>query len=447
MALAAPEHVEDCESRGPRRLGAAHAPDPSAPTRRQRSVWESAARIALVYLAVALAWVLFSDRLVGALVSDRSALTRIQSFKGSAFVTASALLIFALLRRELSSRDQAQFELREADARYRMLVEQIPAVVYLAGFGPAGDWLYVSPKIGEVLGYTPKEWMAESNPLASHLHPEDRERVLAEEARSRLEGPPFHCEYRVRNRDGRYVWVRDEAVSVPGAPGLWRGVMLDVTGQKRAEEALRLTVQSLRQTDAERRELVFRLVAAREEEHRRIAAEVHDGPVQKLVAVGLRLGILRRHLADPEGLATLDELDRAVEVATGELRRLLFELAPPVLANEGLAAAVRVLLHDLAEEASLETRLEDRLEAEPEEPVRTTCFRIAEEALRNVRKHAQASRVEVLLEHSGNGRVHVRIGDDGVGFDPTGVEPGHFGLSGMRERAELPGGRRCPGVC
>ncbi len=418
-------------------------PDPSRPSgvHHPRPIGHSAARIALVYLAVALGWILLSDRLVGALVTDHDVLTQIQSFKGAAFVTGSALLIFVLLRRELRRREEARSWLKEADARYRSLVEQIPAVVYLAGFGLSNGWLYVSPKISEVLGYRQAEWMSQSDPLAARLHPEDRERVLRAEALSRS-GSPFHCEYRVQARDGHFVWIRDEAVPVPGVPGLWQGVMLDVSAHKQTEEVLRLTVASLRETDAERRELLSRLVTAREEEHRRIASDVHDGPVQKLVAVGLRLGVLRRRLEEPPDLATLDEAAHTLDVATAELRHLLFELAPPVLEREGLASAVQVLLVNLAGEAGLETNLEVGLEVDPGEPVRTTCFRIVEEALRNVRKYAQANRVEVLLQGSGEGQVHVKVSDDGVGFDPEdGVKPGHFGLQGMRERSELAGGR------
>ena len=82
--------------------------------------------------------------------------------------------------------------------------------------------------------------------------------------------------------DGRWVWIRDEAVPVPHVPELRQGLLFDVTSHKESQEALRRTVDTLRSTDAQRRELLSRLVAAGEEEQRRSAADVHDGPVQML---------------------------------------------------------------------------------------------------------------------------------------------------------------------
>lgn len=95
---------------------------------------------------------------------------------------------------DLTERTLVEEELRQAEARYRALVEQLPAIVYVSGLGPAGQWLYVSPQITPVLGYRVQGWMTEDNPLAQRLHPEDRDRVLREEERCRAQGLPFACE-------------------------------------------------------------------------------------------------------------------------------------------------------------------------------------------------------------------------------------------------------------
>ncbi len=333
-------------------------------------------------------------------------------------------------------------ELHEAEAKYRTLVEQLPAIVYLAGFGVDGEWLYVSPQLENVLGYTPEEWMADPNPLATYTHPDDRDDFLRMEEECQDTAKPFHCEYRLFAKDGREVWIRDEAVVVPhrsGPPKFWQGIMFDVTEQKRAEEELRGTIAALRKADGARRELLSRIVAAREEEHRRIASDVHDGPVQKMVAIGLRLEMLRRQLGDPEQIEALDDLSRTLEVTTRELRRLLFELVPPVLETEGLATALRALSQGLAEGTGIEVRLENRLTAEPDIQTRVSCFRIAREALQNVRKHSKATAAEVLLESS-DGGVLGTVHDDGTGFCQEAVGGDHFGITGMRERAESAGG-------
>ncbi len=341
---------------------------------------------------------------------------------------------------DITERRRVERELRQAEEKYRTLVEQIPCIVYIAGLGPTGQWLYVSPRIRDVLGYTPQQWMTQENALASHLHPDDRERVLAEEAASQRDGRAFRCEYRVLAADGRVVWIRDEAVPTASVPELWQGVMVDITAHKDTEQVLRMTVSALRETDEDRKRLLARVVEAREQEHRRIAGAVHDGPVQKTVAMGLRLEMLRGRLDDPELVGAVEELRRLTDSITRELRTLLFELVPPSLERGGLADAVRGLLDDLGTEAGVDAHLDDRLPAEPGEPARTICFRILQEALRNVAKHAEARSVRVTVE-GWRGGMLVQVTDDGKGFAPDrSPRAGHVGMESMRERAESCGG-------
>jgi PAS domain S-box-containing protein len=126
-------------------------------------------------------------------------------------------------------------------AQYRNLVEQLPCVVYLAEYGEDGDWLYISPQLERILGYTPQEWLAHPHPQASFTHPDDIERVRAGEQRSYETGEPFRIEYRMRRRDGRWVWLLDEATAVlgeDGRPFCLQGLMFDITERRQAEERL-----------------------------------------------------------------------------------------------------------------------------------------------------------------------------------------------------------------
>ncbi|MEW6636406.1 MAG: PAS domain-containing protein, partial [Actinomycetota bacterium] len=140
---------------------------------------------------------------------------------------------------------------RDTDTWYRDLVERLPAVVYEGSFEATGV-LYISPRVEEMLGYSLKEWLSTPNLWLKILHPDDRERVLAEGMSANEEGKPFSAQYRLISRGGREVWVHDEAVPVPeeeGRPGgLWRGVMLDITARKEAEEALRRSEELFRLT-------------------------------------------------------------------------------------------------------------------------------------------------------------------------------------------------------
>jgi PAS domain S-box-containing protein len=129
----------------------------------------------------------------------------------------------------------------ETDAKYRNLVERIPAVVYLAEYGVDGDWLYISPQIEELMGYTPEEWLAHPSPQGTFTHPDDLPGVREEEERSRETATPFRYEYRMRRRDGRWLWILDEASVVrddDGNPLFLQGVMYDITQRRHSEERL-----------------------------------------------------------------------------------------------------------------------------------------------------------------------------------------------------------------
>jgi PAS domain S-box-containing protein len=150
----------------------------------------------------------------------------------------------------VSERKQAEDRLREAEARYRSLVENIPAVIYTQQPGEPSVTTYVSPQVEAMQGYTPQETMSDPEHWTKTLHPEDRERVLAEEERTNRTGESFAAEYRQYAKDGRIVWVRDEAVLVrdeQGKPLYWQGVLLDITERKRAEEAVKENEKRFRQ--------------------------------------------------------------------------------------------------------------------------------------------------------------------------------------------------------
>ena len=151
---------------------------------------------------------------------------------------------------------EAEKRLYEAEKRFRTLVEQMPAVTYIEAIddGEAETvLLYVSPQIEEQFGYTPEEWIHNSETWADLLYPEDRRRVMDEDARTEGTGEPYLVEYRIHTRDGRLVWLRDEAVLVrddDGAPLYWQGVLIDITERKRVEQA----VEEAREAAEEARE-------------------------------------------------------------------------------------------------------------------------------------------------------------------------------------------------
>jgi len=207
-----------------------------------------------------------------------------------------------------------------------------------------------------------------------------------------------------------------------------------------AERDLQVSYNDLRKSAEQRQLLLARLVSAQEEERARISGDIHDDSIQMMTAAGFRLQVLRRSV----GASLEPEVDRVLAVvsnATGRLRRLMVELHPRTLDEDGLEAALREHL-TLATHGVSTYSLESHLSREPDGDTRHTAYRIALEAITNARKHSKADQVRVSLRDSETG-FEVEIHDDGVGIQPEDISqpaPGHIGLASMRERAEMAGG-------
>jgi signal transduction histidine kinase len=205
---------------------------------------------------------------------------------------------------------------------------------------------------------------------------------------------------------------------------------LVATLKRRQEEAVNAAT--------ERSRLLAHIVGAQEEERRRIALDVHDDYLQSLTAVRMQLERLSGGLEAPDQRAVAEQLVRDVLATTERMRSLVFDLRPPALDWAGVASALRLYLEETRERFGLAYELDNRLDEEPAGAVRLNVYRIAQEAITNVRKHAEASRVEVALASRDHG-VLVTIRDDGHGVDAA-PDARSFGLASMRERAESAGG-------
>lgn len=207
--------------------------------------------------------------------------------------------------------------------------------------------------------------------------------------------------------------------------------------------ALDAMIEELDARDDERIRLLGYAVLAGEEERRRIAGEVHDDTIQVMAAHVMGLQVLRRLVDSPELAHRIDELEASGRAATARLRDLVFELYSPTLDDQGLGAALRVLLQRVFEHEAVRWTVDDRLDEPPLAEARDVAYRCAQEAIRNVRAHAHARRVQVVVRRDG-GDLVVEVHDDGRGFDPATMpadRPGHLGLRGAAERAESVGGR------
>jgi PAS domain S-box-containing protein len=131
-------------------------------------------------------------------------------------------------------------ELRDAERRYRSLVEQLPAIVYRARLGVRAPWSYVSPQVETILGFTAREWIANPALWLDSIHPDDRDAAIAAEQLTQRTGQPLNCEYRMIAKRGRVVWIRDEAVLLEETGGpILQGVMYDVSDGKPTDGSVR----------------------------------------------------------------------------------------------------------------------------------------------------------------------------------------------------------------
>ena len=316
------------------------------------------------------------------------------------------------------------------DDGYRRLVRNVRdyGIFMLDPTGHIISWNIGAERIK---GYTEEEILGKH--FSIFYPPED---IAAEKPERELrqaitEGRLEDEGWRVR-KDGTRFWANVVITALLDDAGQLRGfgkVTRDMTERRNTEQVL-----------VERRRLLGHLVEAQELERRRIAWDVHDDSIQAMVAVGMRLQLLAGRLPAEER-AVVDQLQDAVRASVGRLRHLIVHLRPTAIDEHGLVPALTGYLRDVVEGWRLRPDLSADLAEEPPTATSITIFRICQEALANVRKHAGATRVDIALT-SRDGGTLVEVRDDGHGFpDPVERdERRHFGLIEMRERAETAGG-------
>ncbi len=289
--------------------------------------------------------------------------------------------------------------------------------------------------------------LPEDKSWVSRLHPDDRDRILAlirDALASKLQ--MFSGEYRFRLKDGSYGHFFDRAYILrdgSGKPTRMIGAMIDITGQKRAYTSLQEAYRRLQAMANE-------LQTVESNERRRLSRELHDEVGQLLTALKFDLESVRRKSIGKKKLTTTQvakRLTRALETTDllfTRLRQIVRALRPPVLESLGLKAALESLAADVQARTGLACSVV--IEGDDRQfdhaPTRETAiYRIAQELLTNVTRHAQAKTASMNLAVDQDHWI-LTVEDDGTGFDPTALPlAGGVGLRGIRERVEILGGR------
>ena len=305
----------------------------------------------------------------------------------------------------------------------RDLLDAAPAGMMVVD--SAGQIVVANRRMAELFGYSRDELRGMN---VEDLLPRSM-RGGQERVRDGYAGAPV-----AKRRDGSY-FPADISLNPLSTP---RGMFAIASIQDLTERKVAETRAAERHKLAEKRRLTERLVRAQEEERHRIAGDIHDDPIQVMTAVSLKLQHLARKASDDGQRATLEQLNEIVHDSIRRLRLLVFDLRPPSLDLMGLAAALRELAERIRSETDLEYMLRDDLDLAPAGYGHVELYRIAQEALMNVRKHSMAKTVTIELERLGRG-VHLQIADDGVGFaDRAAMRPGdHIGIVAMKERARI----------
>lgn len=318
----------------------------------------------------------------------------VQSLRGEPVdvpvLAACSTLLFVLvlvrlngLMVDIGQYRRAERQLREAEAKYRSLVEGLPAVVYIAEFGKDGAWRYLSPKIESILGFTPEEWMGQAALWRERILPEDREQALSAELRLLSGENRMQCEYRIVGKDGSVIWIHEEAEALEddhGDPVYLQGVMYDVSEQKLAEAQLVKALHAEKEAAAGLRVL-------QEMQNSFLQAVSHDlrTPLTSILGCALTLeGSLEQ-----ESLSREDEHDLIGRIAANsrKLHRLLTNLLDLDRMSRGIVApnrdAVDVLdiLTRVVQECSTETHPIELITTEP------------------VPAHVDAAQVERIVEN------------------------------------------------
>jgi PAS domain S-box-containing protein len=327
--------------------------------------------------------------------------------------------------RDVSDRERLERELQESEARFRQIVQATPDVIWRCD--AAGRFTFIADGAIELFGWTPEQIVGKH--FGFLILDESLPEAIANfEQLAREPEVTLQLNYQLRRRDGSTFRSEVTAIGLTedGTFVGAQGTVRDISERERLERELRRQAGEL----------------ASSEERAHLARELHDSVTQALFSMTLVARSIELLLErDPDQartqLAQLRELQRE---ALAEMRALIFELRPGNVEQDGLVRALRT--HSAALQGRIglpivvESEIDDRLPLEVEE----TLYRISQEALHNVVKHAAARQVRIELDRARPG-IRLRIIDDGKGFDPTAVPDSHLGIAGMRARASKIGAR------
>lgn len=331
-----------------------------------------------------------------------------------------------------SIRREAEQALAASEARLRGIATNLPGMMFQIEYQMSGrGWRfrYASEGAKGLFGVEPEVLLADTSQFLARIDLVDRMRLEVELAQDLRTQGGIRWDGRISGQNPLWIAIAGKSRGLGSDLILWEGVMIDITAQKMAEQALEQSRKGLR-------ELTMHLEAIREEERKSIAREIHDDIGSLLTGLKFELSAFRSNASvNAAGVEYLDAMADMVESAREASDRIMRNLRPSIL-DQGIVAALEWLTREFTATYGIQTSFHANKEsiALPEER-RNAMFRICQEALTNVAKHAHASEVRVEL-FADPRSVSVEISDNGTGLLPADLEQiERFGIRGMRERA------------
>ncbi len=352
------------------------------------------------------------------------------------FRDAEYLVVFLS---DVAERRRALAALRESEARLKGIAGNVPGLVFRLERDPAEGGLefpYISEGSEALVGYAPSAIQDPDMGLRNLVHPDDRADYHRVQDLALAHEQDWSWQGRILTRQGEQRWADIKASARRLADGrvVWDGVVWDITQSKRVELQLARSQEQLR-------ELSAHLESVREEEKARIAREVHDELGQMLTVLKLEVSMCELAYAelDPGLHERLASMKRLIAQLFQLVRDVASALRPPIL-DAGIASAIEWQARRFEARTQIPclVRVPDNLPALSDAKA-TGLFRILQEALTNVMRHAQAHTVQIELVRLG-ARLQLTVIDDGLGFNTQQTRPTSFGLVGLRERVLMLGG-------
>lgn len=340
---------------------------------------------------------------------------------------------------DFSKKKEAEDKISNSELRFRTLAKTAPVGIFETD--AKGNTTYVNEAWMDYSGLSYEEAM--NNEWMNMIHPNDREEQVNNWINKSQKGEASFSEYRIINKSGQLRWVNGGAIPLVNREGEitgYIGTITDVTNIKQALELLKQSHEALNERTEQLQELSTHLQQVREDERSKIAREIHDELGQQLTGLKMDISWLKRKMQHEDELVNtkFDDAIKLIAEAVKSIRHIVTELRPSIIDDLGMNAAFEWQIEDFAKRLGIPIEYQNDFDDAVVGPnISIGLFRILQESLTNIARHANAARINISIDRVED-MIRLIVQDDGVGFDTSVKQAGRtFGLLGIKERTYM----------